>query len=52
MWYLILAVALYSCIYTISYGVWEWKRKNKSASVAVCILSLAAVVIPAVNILL
>lgn len=50
MWYLVLAISLYMCIYTVSYGVWEWKRKNKPASVAVCVFSLIAVLIPAVNI--
>ena len=50
MWYLILAVAIRMCIYTVSYGVWEWKRNNKPACVAVCAFSLIAVAIPAINI--
>ncbi|MBQ6998961.1 MAG: hypothetical protein IJN62_04155 [Clostridia bacterium] len=50
MWYLILAASLYACIYTVSYGVWEWKNSNKSAAVAVCVLSVAAVVIPLIKI--
>lgn len=52
MWYLILAVSVHICVYTVSYGVWEWKRSNKAAAIAVYILSVAAVAIPAVNIFL
>lgn len=52
MWYFILAVALYVCVYTVSYGVWEWKRSNKSAAVSVCVLSAAAIVIPAIKLFL
>ena len=52
MWYFVLAIAIYSCVYTMSYGVWEWKRNNKPASVAVWVFSFIAVVIPTVNILI
>lgn len=50
MWYFMLAVSVYVCIYTISYGVWEWKHSNKPAAAAVCIASAVAVIIPAVKI--
>ena len=52
MWYLVFAVSLYMSVYTVSYGVWEWKRENKPACIAACAFSLVAVLIPAINIFL
>lgn len=50
MWYLILAISLYVFIYTVSYGVWEWKHFNKSAAVVIFAMAVVAVGIPVVKI--
>lgn len=50
MWYFMLATGIYLCVYTVSYGVWEWKNNNKPAAVVICIGALAAVAVPAIKI--
>lgn len=51
MWYVVFALSLYTCIYTASYGLWEWKRSKKGAAVAVWFLCGATVLIPFLNII-
>lgn len=50
MWYLMLVVANYLCVYTFSYGVWEWKNGNKSGAMAVWLLCLVVVAVPVVGV--
>jgi hypothetical protein len=39
---IIIIAAVISAVYTVSYGVWNWKEKNKIGSVAVILLSVAS----------
>ena len=50
MWYIMLAVGIYLCVYTSSYGVWEWNKGNKTGAVAVWLLCLTVVAAPVVGI--
>ncbi len=34
-------------IYTVSYGVYEWKKKNKFGAIMVFLVSLACLTLPA-----
>ncbi len=51
MWYFMLATGLYLCVYTVSYGVWEWKNSNKGAAIAICAAAAAAVALPLIKII-
>jgi len=50
MWYFILAVSLYICVYTASYGVFEWKNSNKEGAVAIWFFCGVSLVIPIIKI--
>lgn len=38
MGYLIFALWIYVGVYTVSYGIFEWKRKNTSGAISLWIL--------------
>lgn len=49
---MIITIALLVCIfiYTVSYGVWTWKKKNILGAVMIFLVALAALAIPVYSI--
>jgi len=39
-------IVLWGCVYTISYGIWAWKKKNRLGAIAVFVLSIAVLALP------
>ena len=50
MWYLVLLIGVYVWVYTMSYGIWEWKMGNKTAGVMIFLLCVVSAVFPFVKI--
>ncbi len=43
---LIFAILLWTFIYTISYGVWTWKKRNRLGAIMVMLLALTELMLP------
>lgn len=39
-------IILWAALYTVSYGVWVWKRKFRLGALAVFLLSAAVIAVP------
>ena len=39
-------ILVWAFLYTMSYGIWTWKRKNKLGAVMLFLLSITIVVLP------
>ena len=41
-----IAFLVYVSIYTVSFGIWTWKRKNRLGAVMVFVVALASAALP------
>lgn len=39
-------VIIWAFVYTVSYGIWNWKKQNKTGSVMIFIVALAVIALP------
>lgn len=43
---LIFAILIWTFVYTVSFGIWTWKKENKLGAVMVFVLALTTIVLP------
>lgn len=43
---LIFAILIWTFVYTVSFGIWTWKRENKLGAVMVFVLAFTTIVLP------
>lgn len=42
----IFAILIWTSVYTVSFGIWTWKKENKLGAVMVFVLALTTIALP------